>query len=208
MIGIIGMDNKYFFWKNIWDLKGSNDSFDLLYLDGYEHLDIDFDSSQIVRQIVQVCDIGQSDTILEIGCGAGFLSREMQNHTYCGIDYSEPLISKHKEIFPNHDVAVSEANNLPFGDASFDVVFCFGVFQYFPDEEYANKVIAEMHRVSRRILFIGDLKKSKTRDEHFVYPSEKFSTLGFTVCECFYSSDDAERYNVYKTTNRESRGIK
>lgn len=198
------MNNTYLFWKNIWDLKGSTDTKDLLYLDGYEHLDVHFDSSQIVEKIVKTCGIVHSDTVLEVGCGAGFLSREMQKYQYTGIDYSETLIERHRELFPSHKVGVSEANNLPFEDSSFDVVFCFGVFQYFPSEEYAAKVISEMHRVSRRVIFIGDLKKSKTRSEHLVYPRKKFIELGFTECGCFYSTDDAERYNVYKLTSKKN----
>ena len=202
------MGDTYLFWKNIWDLKGVTDTQDLLYLDGYEHLDVHFDSSEIVEKITQACGIVRSDAVLEIGCGAGFLSREMQKYEYSGVDYSESLITKHRELFPTHNVTVSEANSLPFGDSSFDVVFCFGVFQYFPNEEYANSVISEMHRVSRRIIFIGDLKKSKTRTEHYVYPRNKFVELGFSECECFYSTDDAERYNVYKSINKEDGEIK
>ena len=55
-------NNKNFiFWKNIWDNKGSGSSSDLLYLDGYEHLKINFNSQQICDRIIEMCDVNPSD---------------------------------------------------------------------------------------------------------------------------------------------------
>ena len=53
-----------------------------------------------------------NQSILDIGCSAGFLSRDFQKYNYTGVDYSEPLIEKHKTLFPDHNVKVAEANSL------------------------------------------------------------------------------------------------
>ena len=118
------------FWKNIWDEKGNSVSEDLLYLCGWEHLNLDIDSKQIVNRIVDIMDIKKGDSVLEVACGAGFLSRNFQDFEYTGVDYSESLIKKHKNLFPIHDVLVAESHSLPFGSSSYDKVFCSGLFKY------------------------------------------------------------------------------
>jgi ubiquinone/menaquinone biosynthesis C-methylase UbiE len=189
------------FWKQIWDSKGCSDSMDLLFLCGWEHLNMNVDSKLIVNRIINELNIKPTDSVLEIGCGAGLLSREFQEYDYTGIDYSESLIEKHKIIFPEHNVLVADANLLPFEDNSFDCTFCSGVFQYLPDIEYALQVINEMTRVSKKSIMLVDLKSIATNDKHFIFPIDTFRNLGFDFSECMYC-DDKFRYNVYKTIKK------
>tara|TARA_R110000851_G_scaffold6661_2_gene26674 strand:+ start:3308 stop:3892 length:585 start_codon:yes stop_codon:yes gene_type:complete len=192
------MSDNYKFWKKIWDIKGSSESQDLLYLDGYDHLSYKFDSKQIARSILEQLGARKNDSILEVACGAGFLAREMQSLHYTGVDYSEPIILKHKNIFPHHNVLVSESNTLPFEDNRFDYVFCFGLFQYLPNREYAEKTIAEMNRVCRKKMFLGDLKSEKTRNTHFVYPLDILVNTGYIITKCLYDKEDETRYNALR----------
>lgn len=192
------MKNNFSFWKKIWNSKGNSDSEDLLFLDGYEHLGVDFSSKKITDNIVSTLSIPIGSKILEVGCGCGFLSREFSNdYDYVGIDYSDPIIKKHKSLF-KHKVYTCDANELFFEDNSFDYVFCYGVFQYLPDLEYANKVVSEMLRVARSGVFIGDLKNKKTRETHFVFPKENFEKLGFSIIESNNDVDESKRYNAYR----------
>lgn len=195
MIGNILMAKKQF-WKNIWDSKGESDSTDLLFLDGYDHLDISFNSKQICERIIELTHIQARSSILEVGCGAGFLSRDLQHYRYSGVDYSQKLIDKHLHLFPSHNVSVSEASNLPFEDNLFDLVFCFGVFQYFPNKTYANESINEMYRVSKNMIFFGDLKARASRDTHFVYPLEELTQHDYEISPCVYDPSDKHRYNI------------
>tara|TARA_R100000234_G_scaffold83758_1_gene53116 strand:+ start:404 stop:994 length:591 start_codon:yes stop_codon:yes gene_type:complete len=190
------MNNK--FWKNIWESKGNSKSDDLLFLDGYEHLQIEFNSKDICASIITLADIKQGDRILEVGCGAGFLARELQEYSYVGVDYSESIIKKHKDLFPSHNATISEANLLNYENNSFDVVFCFGLFQYLPNKEYADKTIQEMYRVGKRGIFLGDLKTKKTRKEHFVYSMSELQEKGFKISSCVYDCNDVERFNAYR----------
>ena len=195
MIGNILTDKKQF-WKNVWDSKGAADSADLLFLDGYDHLDIPFDSKQICDRIIELTNTKARSSILEVGCGAGFLARELQHYQYVGIDYSQSLIDKHLYLFPAHKVSMSEANCLPFKDGSFDLVFSFGVFQYFPNKTYADESIAEMCRVSNDIVFLGDLKAQATRDTHFVYPLEELNQNNYDTSPCIYDPKNKDRFNI------------
>jgi ubiquinone/menaquinone biosynthesis C-methylase UbiE len=185
------------FWKKVWDAKGESASNDLLYLDGYEHLNIDFNSDTICDKIVATMNISPGDRVLEVGCGAGFLARELQVYDYVGVDYSQSLINKHAELFENHTVMVAEGCSLPFDDGSFDKVFCFGVMQYFPSRDYADKALDEMKRVARSSIFLGDLKIAATRQEHFVYPQNDLEEQGYQFTECLYVPNDVERYNAF-----------
>lgn len=187
------------FWKEIWDKKGNSDSEDLLYLDGYEHLDVDFHSSDICEKIIDTISAKPDETILEVGCGAGYLSREFvrKNFDYVGIDYSEALIHKHKKMFPNHKVSCAEAFKLPFETNSFDHVFLYGVFQYFPSRSYAESAISEMQRVSKKSVFLGDLKETATRDQHLPCEKRNIVNLGFHIIDSFHDSDDCYRYNAH-----------
>tara|TARA_A100001515_G_scaffold32182_1_gene25082 strand:+ start:393 stop:986 length:594 start_codon:yes stop_codon:yes gene_type:complete len=185
------------FWKKIWDKKGLSESTDLLFLDGYEHLKIQFSSFEICKKIISLSDIKVGDSILEVGCGAGFLSREFQNdYNYVGVDYSSPIIDKHRQLFPKHEILVSNSNDLPFANEHFDFVFCFGLFQYLKDMDHAKQTISEMYRVSKNGIFLGDLKSEKTRKEHFVYPKKDLQKVGFQISECVYDSRDVDRFNA------------
>ena len=185
------------FWKDIYDKKGNSSSTDLLYLDGYEHLDIPFDSKDITQNISRLLGLKKGCKILEIGCGCGFLSRDLQDYDYTGIDYSEPIIKKHQSLYPHHRVFTGEGSSLAFSDKSFDAVFCFGVFQYLPSLSYADSTIREMMRVAKKSIFLGDLKNVATRPEHFVYPKHKLKAQKFIFSECFYDPSNVDRYNAH-----------
>ena len=65
------MNSNYKFWKDIWDSKGGSESTDLLFLDGYEHLDVEFSSLDISSKIVDNLSAMNGESILEEGCGSG-----------------------------------------------------------------------------------------------------------------------------------------
>lgn len=185
--------NNFDFWKEIWNKKGSEANDDLLYLDGYEHLNISFDSKQICQKIVDIMDIRDDDYVLEIGCGAGFLSRDMKG-IYEGVDYCSSLIEKNRK-YHKKNVFVCEANKLFYPDNSFDKVFCFGLFQYFPSKEYALQVTKEMMRVAKDCIFIGDLKTFGS-EKHLSYSKKDFVDVVFS--DCVYNEEDKSRFNVMK----------
>lgn len=192
------MSDSYEFWKNIWDSKGNSSSNDLLFLDGYEHLGIDFSSKKIVENIIETLQIQPGESILEVGCGCGFLARELVSEfKYTGVDYSSPIVEKHKELF-DHEVYVSEANNLDFKSDSFDYVFCYGVFQYLPNQAYAEQVIAEMTRVAKKGIYLGDLKADQTRPTHFVYPESALVEKNFDLIQKDSYNNDTKRFSAFR----------
>lgn len=163
------MDKKTY-WKEVWERKGKDNTNDLTVLDGYDHTVASLE--QIANNIKMKLKIREEDSVLEVGCGAGGMAQFMTCN-YVGVDYSKSLIKRHIELFGN-SVLWGEANNLIFKDKSFDKVFCYGVFQYFPSTEYAFQVIEEMKRVAKQAIFIGDLPIISHRDEHQLYDKRDF----------------------------------
>lgn len=84
---------------------------------------------------------------LEIGSGQGALQDIVNNYT--GLDYADTVTKYyHKPFF------VGSAENLPFENESFDVVFSYAVWEHIPDPEKAfSEVIRVLNSVGGGIHF-------------------------------------------------------
>ncbi len=178
-------------WKEIWEAKGKIDSKDKKLLNGYEKTIIE--PKEVAESITKLLGITKETKVLEVGCGAGMLA-EFLDCDYTGVDYSLPLVKKHCQLLGNN-VICAEANNLPFGDNQFEVVYAYSIFQYFPTKEYAMKTIGEMLRVSSEKIFIGDLARKSHSQDHMLYPEVDMRMLGFETFKGYYNPD---RYNAWK----------
>jgi len=90
--------------------------------------------------------------LLEVGCGMGTdLLQFARGGAYCtGIDLTPRSVEITRHRFKLYgaeaDFMISDAEHLPFRDASFDVVYSNGVLHHTPDTEGA---VREVHRVLR-----------------------------------------------------------
>jgi len=109
-----------------------------------------------MRQITQVLldriiPAGGAGRVLDAGCGTGGmmsrLTRYAANRGVVGIDFSETAlrfcVRRQQEL-----LARASISELPFADASFDLITSFDVLQHVPDEKDAQ-AIAEFYRVLR-----------------------------------------------------------
>ncbi len=92
--------------------------------------------------------LNQSTKVLDVGCGAGFLSNELakQGLQVTGVDLSEEslkIAAKHDSTKCVH-YQTADAYKLPFGDSTFDVLTAMDFLEHV---ENPDQVIKEFSRV-------------------------------------------------------------
>lgn len=89
------------------------------------------------------------DTVLEVGCGKGYLSRLLsQTCQVTGVDIALPPTLQPQG---NFRAAECSAEYLPFADKSFDTVICAHTLEHVRD---IQKTLSELRRVCRRRMII------------------------------------------------------
>jgi ubiquinone/menaquinone biosynthesis C-methylase UbiE len=148
-------------WRDIWERKGQSvlqrgnlTVADLAEADGFDSATgrkTEASWLHLSWQIRRLLNVRQHDRILEVGCGAGAVLRLLAETgaSLSGIDYSAPHLEIARRMLPSANFQHAAANNLPFGDATFEAVFAYGVFLYFDDLAYAEKALQEMLRVTK-----------------------------------------------------------
>lgn len=154
-------------WKKIWesrkDTLGNVDAQDyravfveLKRIDGFDVNDGPSVES-LLRQYENTkaaLTVWGVDNVFEVGCGAGanlyLFARD--GFEVGGLDYSSTLIDIAKKVIPADklgEIICAGADELPT-DKKYDAVFSNGVFPYFNDFTYAERVLEKMLQKSRR----------------------------------------------------------
>lgn len=90
-----------------------------------------------------------ASSVLDVGCGNGFVTRRICAPRVVGLDPSPEAL----EHFDGEKVCAS-AEEIPFGDDSFDAVVCCEVLEHLP-RLTLRRVVSEVERVARRAIVIG-----------------------------------------------------
>lgn len=88
------------------------------------------------------------DRILEVGCGTGAIVAELtrRGHDIIGTDISREAIEHGRRKHGNVHLEARPAEDLGFGDESFDVVLSFDLFEHI---EEIDRHVAEVRRLLR-----------------------------------------------------------
>ena len=101
-------------------------------------------------------NLNSSSSVLDVGCAKGFMMHDLKEIIpeikVEGIDISKYAIANCIESV-KENVKVANANNLPFGDNSFDVVISINTVHNL-DLENCAKALQEIERVSKGKSFI------------------------------------------------------
>jgi ubiquinone/menaquinone biosynthesis C-methylase UbiE len=97
---------------------------------------------------LQALRVGPSTRLLDAGCGAGMFLRMAADlgADVHGLDASDGLLAHARSRIPGAEILQGELEQLPYDDASFDVVTGFNSFQYTARPAVA---LAEARRVAR-----------------------------------------------------------
>ena len=118
--------------------------------------------------------LGQpASTVLEVGCGTGhwlaFVARTSgDSAVVAGLEPSGPMLRRARTAAPSARLVCGRAEELPFGTASFDRVFCVNALHHFTDRA---RFFAEARRVLKPaggLLTIGKDPHAE-RDDWWVY---------------------------------------
>ena len=163
-----------------------DDKFDYLKLTRSLYLNIDY----LQFLVEKVWKITRKVDVVDFGCGYGYLGLVLmpllpEGSTYTGVDISEELINKGREIFKSvpfkHKFIVSSAKGVPEKDDTFDIAICNSVLMHIPEPD---AVLTEMKRITRKdgmviscesnwnavnaLMYIDGIKKSNITDLGFL----------------------------------------
>jgi len=116
---------------------------------------------ETTKALIELCHINQDTYVLEVGCGVGATACYLAKKYGCrvvGVDLLESMIARSNERAQKEGMAdlvefrVSDAQNLPFEDALFDVVIGESVLTFIGDKQRA---VNECARVTKPGGYVG-----------------------------------------------------
>ena len=110
--------------------------------------------SHVYRRIASLAGVRPGDSVLDVGCSSGYLTRKLAAATgpaghVTGVDPSEAALAyARRRVRGAATFTVGVAQGLPLPDSSFDVVTCTLAIHHVPARKRAA-AFAEMYRVTR-----------------------------------------------------------
>ncbi len=113
--------------------------------EGWFPEDVEFDSEQL-RWIRKLVKPSPGMRVLDAGCARGRFLRGLRDSgaRLYGVDLTEAFLNAAQRNLPGAGIAAGSLSRLPFGNASFDAVYCIEVLEHLPD---TGAALAEMARV-------------------------------------------------------------
>ena len=175
------MGNK---WKEIWNRRkpvtdGLAGDWEHVYLElkrlnGYDVMEGGVPLKALLNfhaGLVELLDLTPGKSVYEVGCGAGANMYLMQREGMIvgGSDYAEGLIETAHAVVPNaREMGAMEAADIPT-EEKYDAVYSCGVFSYFPDHDYATRVLERMLAKSRHAIGITELHDRTKRQDYLAF---------------------------------------
>ncbi len=123
-------------------------------------------SLPIYHVVLDKTNVGRGTRLLDIGCGTGMaaqLAAKLGAHV-SGLDASEAELVIARERVPNGDFRCGEMEELPYADASFDVVTEFNSFQF---AQYPENALKQARRVVKPAGYIAMVAWGRIEDCEF-----------------------------------------
>jgi ubiquinone/menaquinone biosynthesis C-methylase UbiE len=116
--------------------------------------DVLWDRHRAILRMVDKSDLSVGSSVIDLGCGPGFLSVELARKGYrgVGLDGAAAMVERCRRQAAGEGIAdlwqyeVGDVEAIPFEDARFDAAICAGVIEYLPSDQ---RLISEAARVLR-----------------------------------------------------------
>jgi trans-aconitate methyltransferase len=161
-------------WQQVWAARQLDESIPstlgrLLAADGHDTGFGDLTDASWrshVHDVARRLGLEPGASVFDVGCGAGaFLFPLWEaGHVVGGLDASAALVDLASTALPDGRFLVADAADLDL-DAPYDAVVSSGVFLYFPDLDYAARVLVRMAESARRGIAVLDVPDLAQRDE-------------------------------------------
>jgi SAM-dependent methyltransferase len=94
---------------------------------------------QFVPPLLDLADVGQNMSVLDLGCGPGYVAAGAHERgaVPIGLDFSQKMIGIASRMFPQIEFREGDAQKLPFPDATFDRVLSSFALLHFAAPEHA-----------------------------------------------------------------------
>ncbi|WP_224448001.1 methyltransferase domain-containing protein [Haloprofundus salilacus] len=117
-------------------------------------------NEQMRTEALALLDIEQGDRVLDVGCGTGFGTEGLLQHTddVHGLDQSVHQMEKAFQKFGKRDKVKfyrGDAERLPFTDDSFDIVWSSGSIEYWPNPVDALAEFRRIVKPGKQVLVVG-----------------------------------------------------
>jgi ubiquinone/menaquinone biosynthesis C-methylase UbiE len=136
---------------------------------------------QKLINLLNLRQLAEGRSVLEIGCGIGDLLKEIARYNpkeLYGVDRSPKMVAYAKAFLKEEKVDVQVANpfRLPFPEKSFDLVVVMDEFQHVFSDKDAEKLFYEVCRVSRQwvILVEETAPEQKTVEKMLLRTVQKY----------------------------------
>ena len=132
-------------------------------------------------------DVETDDRVLDVGCGTGFGTQGLLQHTedVYGLDQSPHQLEKAWAKLGKHDPVAftfGDAERLPYRDDAFDKVWSSGSIEYWPNPVEGLRELRRVTKPGGRVLVVGP-----------DYPTnELFQKLADAIM-LFYDREEADR---------------
>ncbi|WP_283787779.1 malonyl-ACP O-methyltransferase BioC [Bermanella sp. WJH001] len=82
---------------------------------------------ELAKSLIEMCPEEKKQTILDLGCGTGYclplLNQQYTKASLLGADIAPGMLAFAQQQYPEFQYAVADAENLPFAEGQFDLIF-------------------------------------------------------------------------------------
>jgi demethylmenaquinone methyltransferase/2-methoxy-6-polyprenyl-1,4-benzoquinol methylase len=144
-------------------------------------------NEEMRAEALAMLDVEADDRVLDVGCGTGFGTEGLLEHTenVHGLDQSVHQLEKAWAKLGKHDPVSfyrGDAERLPFKDDTFDVVWSSGSIEYWPDPVATLRDMRRVTKPGGQVLVVGPN-----------YPKTGVMQKLADAIMLFYDRDEADR---------------